>query len=46
MFSSTISTEMQDTVKRFRPIAELIPTHWTQDTITANGIRQHFCGTA
>jgi pimeloyl-ACP methyl ester carboxylesterase len=34
--------EIQETVKRYRPIEELIPPHWTQGDVAANGIRQHY----
>jgi N-formylmaleamate deformylase len=29
-------------VKRYRRIEEILPGHWTDDWIVANGIRQHF----
>jgi pimeloyl-ACP methyl ester carboxylesterase len=29
-------------VRRYRPIEELLPTHWMQGDVQANGIRQHY----
>ncbi len=34
--------EQEDEVKSYRPIAELVPTHWHEGDIFANGIRQHY----
>jgi alpha-beta hydrolase superfamily lysophospholipase len=31
----------QTIVKNYRPIEELIPPHWSESDIFANGIRQH-----
>ncbi|MFL5807274.1 MAG: alpha/beta fold hydrolase [Roseiflexaceae bacterium] len=36
------TAEIQDTVRCYRPIDELIPSHWTQGDIIATGIRQHY----
>lgn len=36
------TAEIQDIVKRYRPIEELLPPHWTQGDVIANGIRQHY----
>ncbi len=33
---------LQAIVKAYRPIEELIPTHWSEGDIIANNIRQHF----
>lgn len=31
-----------DAVKRYRTIEELIPPHWSEDRVLANGIHQHY----
>jgi len=36
------TAEIQDGVKRYRPIDELIPPHWSQGDVVANGIRHHY----
>jgi pimeloyl-ACP methyl ester carboxylesterase len=33
---------LQAIVKNYRPIEELIPAHWSEGDIFANGIRQHY----
>ena len=33
---------LQALVKNYRPIEELIPAHWSEGDIFANGIRQHY----
>ena len=33
---------LQAIVKNYRPMAELLPAHWSQDDIFANGIRHHY----
>jgi pimeloyl-ACP methyl ester carboxylesterase len=38
----TLPAEYLATVKQYRPIAELIPSHWTEDQIVANSICQHY----
>lgn len=35
-------TPAEETVKNYRPIAELIPAHWSQGKVSANGIRIHY----
>ena len=37
-----ISTEQQERVKSYRPVAELVPMHWHEGNVFANGIRQHY----
>ena len=37
-----ISTEQQEQVKSYRLIAELVPMHWHEGNVFANGIRQHY----
>ena len=32
----------EEKVKSYRPIAELVPSHWYEGDIFANGIRQHY----
>jgi pimeloyl-ACP methyl ester carboxylesterase len=34
-----------DVVRRYRPIEELVPRHWQERDVEANGIRQHFLRT-
>src|SRR6266436_978062 len=38
----TLQAEYLATVESYRPIAQLIPSHWTEGEVSANGIRQHF----
>jgi len=38
----TLQAEYLATVESYRPIAQLIPSHWTEGDVSANGIRQHF----
>lgn len=33
---------MQAIVKNYRPIEEIIPPHWSEGDVLANGIRQHY----
>jgi hypothetical protein len=36
------SYEAPDAVRSYRPLGELVPDHWCEDTVAANGIRQHY----
>jgi pimeloyl-ACP methyl ester carboxylesterase len=36
------TTDIQEIVARYRPIGELLPAHWSQGDVVANGIRQHY----
>lgn len=42
MFPPTNLAESVDLVQRYRPIHDLIPAHWAQGDVIANGTRQHF----
>lgn len=33
---------LQETVRRFRPIEQIVPTHWIEGSVVANGVRQRF----
>jgi pimeloyl-ACP methyl ester carboxylesterase len=37
-----IFTEFETIVKTYRPIKELLPAHWSEGDIFANGIRHHY----
>ncbi len=37
-----IPAEPQAVVKTYRPIEELLPAHWSEDDVFANGIRHHY----
>ncbi|MCL5998587.1 MAG: alpha/beta hydrolase [Chloroflexi bacterium] len=34
--------QASDVVKGYRPIEQILPSHWLEDTVIANGIRQHY----
>ncbi len=34
--------ELQANVKTYRPIEELLPAHWSEGNVFANGIRHHY----
>src|SRR5437588_3653546 len=36
------SAELQALVKTYRPIVELLPAHWSEGDVFANGIRHHY----
>jgi N-formylmaleamate deformylase len=36
------TADIQEIVARYRPIGELLPAHWSQGDVVANGIRQHY----
>lgn len=38
--------EAPEAVKRYRPLAELVSGDWHEDTVVANGIRQHYWRTS
>ena len=35
-------TQAAEVVKHYRPLQDILPKHWADDTITANDIRQHY----
>lgn len=39
---ASLTSERLAAAKRYRTIDELIPAHWTQGDVQANGIRQHY----
>jgi hypothetical protein len=39
---TTFSGRAADIVARYRPIEELLPAHWSQGSVTANGVRHHY----
>ena len=36
------SADPQNIVQTYRPIEELVPAHWSEGDVVANGIRQHY----